>query len=417
MASGLSRRAQCRLCGAGKLEAVVSLTPTPVADAYVSAQQVGEPQDVYPLELSFCHACAHVQLLDVVNPRLMFRDDYTYRSGSSKGIVKHFSEYAASVLARERPPGGSLVVEIGSNDGTLLRFFKEAGLRVLGIDPASDLAREATESGIETVPSFLLPELATRIRSERGGARIVTANNVFAHADDLSGMATCIRTLMAPDGVFVFEVSYLVDVVDKLMLGTIFHEHLSYHSIAPLAKFLLAHGLELIDVERVTIQGGSIICTAQHVGGHRPVDPRVGDLLRMERERGFDRAETFRDFERAIDRLKDDVRDLLGDLKSKGMVGAGYGAARGGTTLFYHFGLADFVEFLVDDSPDKRGQFTPGHHIPILEPEAIYTRKPDYVCVLAWIHTRAILKNHERYSSGGGRFIQLYPKLEVVSAA
>lgn len=416
MPSGVFKRGSCRLCEGKSLELVVPMSPTPIADAYVTRDRIGEVQEMYPLDLYFCHGCAHLQLLDVVDPNLMFRSDYTYLSGNSGGMVKHFREYAASVLRRENPPSRSLVVDVGSNDGTFLRPFQETGMRVLGIDPASDLARRATASGIETLPRFLDTEFARELRNQRGPARIVTANNVFAHADNLGGMADSIRVLLAEDGLFAFEVSYLVDVVDNMLLGTIFHEHLCYHTVKPLKGFLALHGLELVDVERVTIQGGSLIGYAQLAGGPRPVAARVQEAIRIEEERGFDRPETFHAFHKRIETLKVDMGNLLQSLKSSGKTLAGYGAARGGTTLIYRLDLGEHLRFIVDDSSEKQNLFSPGHHIPVLPAEALYERRPDYVFILAWIHARPILQKHQRYVEGGGHFIVAHPKIQCIGS-
>lgn len=415
VAGRLRHRDDCRLCGGTDLELVVPLAPTAIADAYVSDPD--EQQETYPLDLYFCRGCSHVQLLDVVDPRLMFKTDYSYATGGSAGIVKHFREYAESVIEKESLEPDSLVVEIGSNDGTLLKFFKEAGMDVLGVDPAARLAERARAAGVETIPRFLSLELAREIRQQRGGARIVTANNVFAHADDLGGMADSIRTLMADDGLFAFEVSYLVDVVDRMLLGTIFHEHLCYHAVKPMRGFLARHALELVDVERVGIQGGSIIGYAQIAGGPREVSSRVHELARMEEERGFDREETFRAFSDRIDSMKTEFEDVLGTMQSKGKTLAGYGAARGGTLLISHFGLARYLEYLVDDSPSKIGLYSPGDHLPIFASDALYKRRPDVVMILAWVHHKAIIENHRRYLDEGGQFVVAYPHMEVVSGA
>ena len=413
----LSRRAGCRLCESTDLELAVAMPPTAIADAYVGPGQVGESQARYPLDLYFCRDCTHVQLLDVVDPRLMFKSDYTYATGSSAGIVRHFGEHARTLLEREQPEPGALVVDVGSNDGTFLRFFKDAGMTVLGVDPATELARRAEESGVETLTEFLSAGVARRILASHGPARIVTANNVFAHADDLAGMAESIRLLLRPDGVFAFEVSYLLDIVDRMLLGTIFHEHLSYHTVKPLRRFLARHDLELFDVTRNTIQGGSLIGLAQRVGGPRPVSDRVTELVRLEEDRRLHDPETLRQFDRRIDRMKDEVKGLFADIQRKGGTAAGFGAARGGTTLLYRLDIGDALRFIVDDSPAKQGLFTPGHHIPVLPTAALYERRPDYVFILAWVHAKAIQQNHRRYVEEGGRFVLAHPDVRVVAAA
>ena len=393
------------------------MPPTPIADAYVGADQLRAPQARYPLDLYFCRDCTHVQLLDVVDPRLMFRSDYTYASGGSAGIVRHLGEHARSLLEREQPESGALVVDIGSNDGTFLRFFKDAGMTSLGVDPATELARQAARSGIETLTEFLDVGVARRILGSHGPARIVTANNVFAHADDLAGMAESIRVLLRPDGVFAFEVSYLIDIVDRMLLGTIFHEHLSYHTVRPLRRFLARHDLELFDVSRNTIQGGSLIGLAQPAGGPRPVSDRVTELVRLEEDRRLHDPETLRQFDRRIESMKQDVKSLFAEIQGQGGVVAGFGAARGGTTLLYRLDVGDDIRFIVDDSPAKQGLFTPGHHIPVLPAAALYERRPDYVFILAWVHAKAIQQSHRRYVEEGGRFIHTFPAVRVVAAA
>lgn len=413
MSQHLKRRTTCRLCDGRQLELVVPITPTPVADAYVGKDQLAVRQACYPLDMYQCRSCGHVQLLDVVDPSVLFAH-YSYFSGQSSGLVKHFEEYADGVLKKNVLTPGALVVDVGSNDGTFLQCFKRKGFRVLGIDPAANVARFACEQGVETLPEFLNAELARRIRADYGPAQVVSANNVFAHTDDMAGMADSIRTLMADDGIFVFEVSYLLDVMDKMLLGTIFHEHVCYHTVGAMQAFLQRHGMELIDVERVSIQGGSLIGTAQARGGRRPVMPSVGQLLDLERERKITEPATLRRFSAELNRVRDEVRGLLHDLHGRGHSIAGFGAARGGTLLLYHFDLGDILRFIVDDSPDKQGLFSPGHHIPVLPTSALYEQKPDYAFILAWVHSKPIIRNHQKFLAQGGKFITCFPGMLVV---
>ncbi|MBT3361718.1 MAG: methyltransferase domain-containing protein, partial [Rhodospirillales bacterium] len=266
MTQPLRRRTTCRLCGDGDLEKVLALTPTPPANAFVSDDQLSEEQPVFPLDLFMCRACAHVQMLDVVDPAVLF-ENYVYVSGTSPVFVRHFEDYATTLIDRFDPPAGSLVVDIGSNDGTLLRFFQNAGLSGLGIDPAKGIARKATADGIETWGTFFDGEVARQIAAQKGTASIVTANNVFAHADDLGGIVDGVRHLLAPDGVFVFEVSYLVDVYENTLFDTIYHEHLAYHSVKPLARFFEARGMRLIEASRVDTHGGSLRAIAALADG------------------------------------------------------------------------------------------------------------------------------------------------------
>lgn len=391
----------------------MQLTPTPLANAFVPAERVGDPQEAYPLDLYLCASCGHLQLLDVVDPEVLFRD-YVYVSSTSPVFVEHFRRYADELLNRVKPPDGALVVEIGSNDGTLLKFFQDRSMRVLGIDPACEIARKATESGIETLPAYFTTELAHKIKEESGPAVIIAANNVFAHVDDLADMTKGIRDLLAPDGVFVFEVSYLVDVIEKTLFDTIYHEHLSYHSVKPLRVFFHRYGMELINTERVSTHGGSLRSTVQLAGGPWMVSPSVAQMITLEAKLGLDCAETFKSFAANIDRLKGRLHNLLRDLKAQGKTIAGYGAPAKATPLLFHFNLGSVLDFIVDDSPLKQNLFTPGHHIPVLPPQAIYERKPDYLLILAWNFSQSILKNHRAFRDQGGHFIVPLPEMEVV---
>jgi SAM-dependent methyltransferase len=411
----VTRRTTCRLCGGGQLELVVPLAPTPIAEKYVTREELGQETPVYPLDLYLCLGCGHVQLLDVVDPEFLF-DNYTYESGNTRPLVQHFDETAQAVIAKYQPAPNSLVVDVGSNDGSLLRCFQKRGLRVLGIDPAREIAQKATRNGIPTLPEFLNLDLARRIKKEHGPAAAVCAFNVFAHADDLGGMAEAIREMLAPDGVFIFEVSYLLDVLDGMLLGTIFHEHLSYHSIKPLAAFLRRHGMELIDVQRVAIQGGSIVGTAQRAGGRHPAAAIVGELLELERSRGLDQPKTLKEFAGQLRKVKEDLGGMMTRLKKEGKTIWGYGAARSGTTLISQMNLGKVISFIVDDSPDKQNKFSPGDHIPILPSTALAAQKPDYAFILAWIHAKRIIDNNRAYLDQGGRFIVCFPTIQVVSS-
>jgi len=408
------RRNTCRLCASIHLTEVLSLTPTPPANAFVADTALDKKQPTFPLDLFFCEDCAHVQLLDVVDPEPLFVN-YVYVSGTSPVFVKHFQDYASFIAEYfVAEPSNGLAVDIGSNDGTLLAQFKSLGLDVLGIDPAREIARQATANGIETWPEFFSADLATKIRAERGQAKVVTANNVFAHADDLAGITQGIRSLLAPDGVFVFEVSYLVDVFEKTLFDTIYHEHLAYHTVKPLVPFFAAHGMQLIAAERVSSHGGSLRGIAQLVGGSHAISPSVDKALTHEQSFGLYQAETLRQFGNQIDGIKVKLTALLGDMKKAGKSIAGFGAPAKATTLMYHFGIGpEVIDFIVDDSPLKQGLYSSGMHITVLPSEALYSENPDAVVILAWNFAEPIMKGHKRYRERGGKFIVPLPSIEV----
>ena len=407
------RRDTCRLCGGKDLASVLKLTPTPPANAFVDNIALDTEQACFPLDVFFCSTCFHVQLLDVVDPGLLF-ENYVYVSGTSPAFVKHFSDYANAVTSRFGPAPGSLAVDIGSNDGTLLSAFKSLGMEVLGVDPAKDIAAKATEAGIETIADFFSPVLAKKIVEDRGLAAIVTANNVFAHADDLKGIVEGVRGLLAPDGVFVLEASYLANVVADTLFDTIYHEHLAYHSVKPLRRFFEASGMRLFAAERVSTHGGSLRGFAGLEGGPHDEDGSVAELIGLEEDMGLDRAETFVDFGKDIDALGAKLKALLADIKADGKTIAGFGAPAKATTLMYHFGIgSDEIDFIVDDSPLKQGLFSPGAHIPVLASDALYERQPDYVLILAWNFAEPIMDKHSAFLEGGGRFIVPLPDLQI----
>ncbi len=392
------------------MEKVFSLTPTPPANAFVPLEKTGSAQEKFPLDLHFCNDCKHLQLVNVVSPDVLFRD-YVYVSGTSPVFVKHFENYATSVINDYDLKHEDLVIDIGSNDGTLLSFFQKAGMRVLGIDPAVEIAKEATKRGIDTIAGFIDKDLAKSIASKHGKAKIITANNVFAHIDDLDSVIESVKIMLSNDGFFVFEVSYLVDVYEKTLFDTIYHEHLSYHSVTALKSFFAKHGMSLADVKRIDTHGGSIRGYARINGTS---SRNVSSLIDYESRIGLDKAETFVKYADKIDALGKQLKTKLEEIKKSGKTIAAYGAPAKATTLMYHFGITgDLIDFVVDDSPLKAGLYTPGLYIPVVGSDEIYKKMPDYMLILAWNFADSIIKNHEKYRANGGKFIIPLPKLEV----
>jgi SAM-dependent methyltransferase len=409
------RRSTCRLCESRRIAHAFSLAPTPPANAFVPPEGLSAPQERFPLDLYFCEDCTHLQLVDVVDPDALFAN-YVYVSGTSPTFVRHFEDYSDAIARLVALPREALVVDIGSNDGTLLRAFKDRHqARVLGIDPARNLAEAATAAGIETIAAFFTPALAEELAATHGRAAVITANNVFAHVDDLGGVADGVRSLLADDGVFAFEVSYLVDVVENILFDTIYHEHLCYHAVRPLIPFLERHGLDLIEAVRVPTHGGSLRGIAQRRGGPRARGRSVAAALANEQELGLHRLSTYQALAKRIDGLGAELRALLTRLRGEGKTIAGFGAPAKATTLMYHFGIEpEVVGFIVDDSPLKQGMFTPGMHIPVLSPRAIEEHRPDYLLILAWNFAAPIIAKNDAFRQRGGKFIVPVPKVEVI---
>ncbi len=405
----------CRLCDRRRLERVVTLTPTPPGNHFVTLEQLDQPQTCYPLELDFCLDCHHVQLRHVVHPEILYQRNYSYVSGTSPVFVAHLRDCAASVIQRFAPARGGLVVDIGSNDGTALRCYQEAGYRVLGFDPATEIAQRATAAGIETVCDFFSLRVAEQHLARDSQAALVISHNACAHIDDLRGVLQGVRLLLADDGVFVMEVGYLLDIVQNTWFDTIYHEHVDFHSVAPLVPFFASVGLEIIAVERVSPQGGSIRVIAQPVGGSRQPDGTVAKLVSLEREAGLDRPGTFKAFGETVNRIGAQLGAIVRELRAAGKTIAGYGAPTKATTMLSHFQLGDVLDFLVEDNPLKQNLFSPGLHIPVVPATELYQRKPDYLLILAWNFGESIMQRHRAFATQGGRFILPMPTPHIVS--
>ncbi|UTD30504.1 class I SAM-dependent methyltransferase [Bradyrhizobium sp. WD16] len=409
----VTRRQTCRLCNSRNVERVVELAPIPLSENYSLDRTQAANAPRFPVDVYMCADCGHVQQLDVIDAKILW-DSYTYYSGSAKGMPEHFRQVADKAILTAKPPAGGLVIDIGSNDGSLLKPFKEAGYRVLGVDPAVDAAQRANDAGIPTITSLMTRDLARQIREEHGPAHIICAFNVFAHADDLGEMADCVRIMLAPGGLFFFEAQYLLDIVDGLLIATLFHEHLSHHSVKPLVRFLDSHGLELIAAERAPIQHGSLIGTVQLKGAQRPVENSVRQLLALEAERRLDKLDTLRAFDTKVKLLRERTSELVAKWKAEGATVAGYGAARSGPTLIIQLGLSGSIDFIVDDHPQKVGKFASGDGTLVLPTSELMSRMPDYTVILAWVHSKKIIESNQDYLAKGGRFVVLCPETRVV---
>jgi SAM-dependent methyltransferase len=416
-APDLHHRTTCRLCGASELDLVLPIRPSAIGDAFLPRDQAErEHQRVYPLDVYLCLQCGHLQNLDIVNPEILFRN-YTYRTSVSVGLVNHFRAYAASAVQELRIPPNSLVMEIGSNDGSLLKAFKAHGMRVVGVDPARNIAAAATADGVPTFPEFFTSDVANTIHSEHGEAAVVCANNVFAHADNIGDIVAGIRTLLAPDGVFVFEVSYVPDIIDNFVFDTIYHEHVSHHALLPLERFFNLHDMTLFDAFRAPTKGGSIRAFAQVKStGGRSRSERLDQLFIEEQRRKVTEPEIYRQFFRDIEKRKEAVLRYLDAAIAEGKTVAGFGASTTTTTLMYHFELGSRIQFIVDDNPIKHHTVSPGLHIPVLPSSELYTKRPDIVVVLPWIHADKIVEKHHAFVDEGGVFLIPLPDLKIVAA-
>ena len=411
----VTHRDTCRLCESKKLELVLPILPSAIGDAFVSADQLNETQGIYPLDTYICLECGHLQNLDFVNPEILFRN-YTYRTSASLGLVEHFRQYADSVITNLAIQPGSLVVEIGSNDGSLLKAYKSHGMIVQGVDPARNIAALATAEGIPTKPDFFSMDIALEILHNHGHASIVCANNVFAHADNMCEIVKGIRQLLNTDGVFVFEVSYVPDIIDNFVFDTIYHEHVSHHALIPLERFFNKLDMTLFDVERVSTKGGSIRGYAQAKStGNRQETARLKELYAIEEKRGIAQPEIYRQFYKDIQIRKEKTLAYLQNAKSQGKTIAAYGASTTTTTLIYHFELGSLLHCIFDDNPIKQGLFSPGLHLPVLPSTEIYTKNPDIIVIVAWVYAKHIIKRHTKFIEEGGVFIIPLPDMTIIA--
>jgi len=402
----------CRSCGSSNFEVFLDLGNTPLADRLLNAEQLTETEPSYPLQVAFCPGCGLVQILETVPPAILYADAYPYYSSFSDYLLQHSRDNVLDLIERRGLTDASLVVELASNDGYLLKNYVENGISVLGIDPAEGPARAAEKIGVPTLIDFFTFELAEKLKVEGKAADVIHGNNVLAHVEDQNKFVAGIGLLMKESGVAVIEVPYLVDLIDHCEFDTIYHEHHCYFSVTALDNLFRRHGLFLNDVRQLPIHGGSL---RLYVEKMENVGPEVKRLLAEEKRRGVDKLEFYQEFSARVGRLKESLHRLLQDLKSDGKKLAAYGAAAKGATLINYVGIGtDLVDFVVDRNVFKQGKYMPGQHIPIYAPEKIMEEMPDYVLMLPWNFADEILAQQKTYRQQGGKFIIPVPEPKIV---
>ena len=404
----------CRLCEHDEMETALPLGKSPVAEKYESSQAKSKEHEMVPLDLYYCSKCHHVQLLHVVDPHYLWAD-FTFKTGSKSVLVEHMMQEAKKIISFSEINPNELILDIGSNDGTFLKCFRNYGHKnLLGVEPVAEIAQEAIREGIETVIGFMDFDRASELLGRGQRAKLITAFNVYAHSDDLVIMTKSIKKVLSPDGLFVFEVSYLLDVVENSLIGTIFHEHLSYHSVTSLSLFLESQGLEFIRVERAEEQGGSLIGYVQLQDGPHKTDESVALFLENERVQKLNSIQPFLNLQQKLEFVGKEITALLDRIKQQGKVICAFGAARSGTTLISYYNLSEYLTCIFDDNIEKQGKFSPGHGIEVLATSRIDQIKPDFMILLAWMHSQQIIANHLEFLERGGKFIEIHPQLKVV---
>jgi SAM-dependent methyltransferase len=405
----------CRACGSGELELVLSLGETPLANRYLTQPQLSEPEPQVRLATHLCRNCYLMQLLDVVEPDVLF-SNYLYVPSASETLRRHFGGLAAELKDVAELNWGDLVVEIASNDGLLLKQIRDLGLQTLGVEPATNIAATAQADGQDVVNAFFDSETASRLKAEGRSASAVVGTNVLAHVDRVRDFLAGVELLLKPGGTACFEVPHLLELLDKTEFDTIYHEHLSYFSLHALMRLFASVGLTLFRFGRPPIHGGSLRVYARK-GGAAPVslDPSVGDLLKEEEERGITRIETYRQFADRVEGVRRDLGEMLASIKSDGRRIAAYGAAAKGMTLLAYCDLgSETLDYVIDKSPYKQGHWTPGNHLPIHGVDKLLAEPPDYLLILAWNFSEEIISQQQAYRQSGGKFIIPIPSPAIV---
>jgi SAM-dependent methyltransferase len=405
----------CRFCGAPVTVTVVDLGMQPLSNAYVNVESADAMEPFFPLHARVCEACFLVQLPELQSPEAIF-SDYAYLSSMSDSWLEHCRRYAGNMVERFGLGSSNLVIEVASNDGYLLRFFKERGIPVLGIEPAGNVAAIANEAGIPSLPRFFGSTLATDLSNDGKRADLLVGNNVLAHVPDLNDFVRGLATLLAPEGVITMEFPHLGRLLAETQFDTVYHEHFSYFSLGTVERVFRAHGLVVFDVDRLTTHGGSLRIYARHASHTaRPISDRVVELRKVEEADGLSRIETYAGFAERVREVKRKLLEFLIPLRRAGKHIAAYGAPAKGNTLLNYCGIrTDFIDYTVDRSPLKQGRLLPGSRIPICAPDRIRETRPDYVLVLPWNIKDEIAQQLAFVQTWGGRLVVPIPEPKVL---
>ena len=406
----------CRVCGAGLNEVFVDLGMSPIANDYVARERANAMEPFYPLCVYVCTECWLVQLPAAQSADNIFRDDYAYFSSVSKSWVEHARQYVEMMVSRFDLGSAHSVVEVASNDGYLLQFFKQREVPVLGIEPCGNVANAAQEIGIPTITRFFGKELAAELAADRGKPDLIIGNNVLAHVPDLNDFIGGLKLLLGEQGIITMEFPHLVRLIELNQFDTIYHEHFSYFSLHSVLNAFKVHGLRIFDVEELGTHGGSLRIFACHEeDASKPTGESVNELHARELEAGIDQLPIYKSFEEKVHHTKRELLKFLVAASESGKRVVGYGAPAKGNTLLNYAGVrTDFVEYTVDRAPSKQGTLLPGTRIPVYEPERIMESRPDYILILPWNIKDEIVSSMSAVREWGGRFVVPIPEVRVL---
>jgi SAM-dependent methyltransferase len=410
---------QCRFCLQETLTPFIDFGYVPLAGGFFkkgSTDQDFQSEPRYPLKICFCRHCGLVQVNNAIPGDVLFRD-YFYFSSAIGTLAEHFARYAEELAHQYPDPSKVTVVELGCNDGVLLKPLRSQGFKAIGVDPATNVVQALIETGYTVINDYFGERVAQQIVGSHGQADVFLSSNSFAHIDDMHDVMRGVKMLLRPDGYLAFENHYLPKLIQEMQYDMMYHEHLNYYSLQAVTNFLDLFDMEVFDVKDIPIHGGSVRFCAQHKGaGGRRVSERVHHMRQFEREFGADRMETYTDFARKVERVKNDLIALLDNLKGQGKRIIGYGASGRATQLSAYCGIGrQYLDGVVDDAPAKQGAFTPGNHLPIIDSSILNTPdRPDYALLFAWAFAEEIRKRNRAYLERGGRFIVPLPEVSIL---